>query len=102
MQNTFGARTRIFSLRKLLSVVTLRAEELKLQFNAVHAWKPSIVTCFYPTYYPDFSACYFSLTIILEATVWKTIRPSHQLFSASEVLQMTGTFTLRPFSLPDR
>lgn len=80
MQNTFCARTSIFSFKKLLSVVALWAGWLKLQFNAMHAWKPSIVTCFYPIYYPDFSAHYFNSIIVLEATVWKTVKPSHQHF----------------------
>lgn len=46
----------------------------------MHAWRPSTVTCFYPICYPDFSAFSFNSTIILEATIWKTIRPNHQLF----------------------
>lgn len=67
MQNTFGPRTRTFSLRKLLSIVTLRAGELKLRFNVMHAWTPSTVTCFYPIYYPDFSAFYFNSTIYIRS-----------------------------------
>lgn len=46
----------------------------------MHAWKPSTVTCFYPIYYPDFSAFCFNSTILLEATIWKTVRPNHKLF----------------------